>query len=1852
MVRFWSYSFRSFFWLLIFLITSESWAQQSVRFEVLGPTSGEVRLADAGLEPLILYQRTPNDVFVARTAQTQKRVLCPVSTLVDAKEDGTEVLLRAGALDSSSSSLHSLYSTGTFYRANPETGAWTLWPAFPNLNGGKSSSVRPSGYCKSGQVWGTILWSVDLAQTSSTEAWTYSGAAYSGPFLQTLPFATQNTGKPLAVNRDGTRLLLSGRGIWTATEGFQPPPTRFSTYPGKAMFSSNERWLVGSGYSSPYNEPDLSMARWDLTEPAPTFPQRLPVHKGMDVFSVVGVFDDGSAVGVLGKEGSYGIVKDQETFLWHASGRSERLLDAIRRQFGEEVLLGIESLAQVTDMSPDGRWIVGKRASLEGEEAWLMVLPAVLDMGLPARPELEVAATLDVSQSYHFAEPPRTQTGAYFEASNTGTSDLIITGATFDEPDGAAFSLKNWLTWGGFVPVTLHPGEKKTIAVVTCDAPTAAILKTNMHLQTNDIRPNVGIVSLERWPMGRPSLAFSTRVIRTQWPQDTLSKSVANRAYDVECTVGNSGGSAAQGVRLIAEGFEGADLQILSPMPFDVPYGSGLVKVFFRLTIREPGSLEGRLRLEAESPARLPVPQTLTSTCIKGSHLQRLGPLVSTPLLDQDEIMDFGIVSVGSALILPLNLKNMGPASIRVVGKFTGTDSGSFRVSTEGSWDNWPVYYPEPLHYGVIESGGIVKDLSRQPSLVFLPKRAGLIEGVYLIDDDESLEQPLRIHVRGVAVNDASPVFVEYPASRLTIGSYLSYLKDPAFQMLFRARGGPDMTARLEREGVTEKTMSPFYSQVDLNLPPGRWRMVISNAQGTAVGSDVYSCTASASISNYVVHMGQGTIFAVNVSGPGLNLQWLKDGVPLADSKRIQGTKATKLTVGAVTKADEGLYECQVTMTAPDRTQTVTLRAGTIRLLAPPQVMPLFSLRPTRALEIHNFSLAFNATPTRFSVTGLPPGLKAEAVREADGYRLTNRISIYGQIALTAASGKPRTYQVTVKGMNEAGWGAAVTVPWIVEPYADAALAGTYRGILERSSDNPTGGRIVVTVSSAGTASLITESLGKQTERGVAYVIGRGPSALPENYSPPLPGGMTDPLPYTGLFFLGNLKTEYPMQLSAALVDGMMVGSYVPQGSTYPSPWLGFRQTLASQTLLLRRQATTFSMALETQPPQGMMWRNASSPFLVPHLRPEIPNYTQAKTKGSALPDPGRRSDASTWVDGSGCLHLMGGRSYSELYDHWMWDPRTRIWTPLKGAPNIPSRLYPPMSSGMVTWATPGGGDAWCFCADLSLWCWRTSSGVWEKLHAGLLNSAAGHYGTVGIPALENRPRSRRNATTWFDLEGQLWLYGGVHTNVQGTQSWMGDLWRYSLNTGMWTWMAGAPTAVDEGADWRSDGVTEPSRSDKNPSWVDKKGRLWLYQTVSYSTQENTWCFDPGLGHWTLAHSKSLSKIMPNSGTTDEPATSNTPGYRRLALTWTGEDGRLWLFGGNNEMVSRFWHFDPEAKQWTCEGNIGAAAQKPPGIDYSFGSSAYSQHLSWAGLSGAHYWMTRDGRFFLLGMAGYSYQDFVTHSGIGGSWQFLEFAVPDLPKAPGYLSLTVQPSGLLSWAGRLPDGVAVTGSGSISLLHSTLLPDLGLNAGDWAAGFYTPMTDRFGSCLGLITLSEADASAAAQLSWNKPITYQNMNDRVFPRGFPMLPMTGNGSRFDPLLLATYLPQGSLKLESTSGSPPIELKMRLEKTNRLILDSTTSALGRLTTALVANTGLITVSSNLTHPIGKPALPLSLQGLIIPHLRTAVGNFTLPEHPILGTVPLQTTKTTEIHVGSWRTELNTVPPPIPASVRAPD
>ncbi len=276
-------------------------------------------------------------------------------------------------------------------------------------------------------------------------------------------------------------------------------------------------------------------------------------------------------------------------------------------------------------------------------------------------------------------------------------------------------------------------------------------------------------------------------------------------------------------------------------------------------------------------------------------------------------------------------------------------------------------------------------------------------------------------------------------------------------------------------------------------------------------------------------------------------------------------------------------------------------------------------------------------------------------------------------------------------------------------------------------------------------------------------------------------------------------------------------------------------------------------------------------------------------TRGAASTGnvPGARWEAVSWTDRSGNLWLFGG--------------------------------YGDESAG-------GSGylnDLWEFNPTAGTWAWDSGSST---------ANASGVYGTPSVASINSVPGARQGAVSWTDASGNLWLFGGYGYDSLGTHGYLNDLWEYNPTAGTWTWVSGSNVDFASGV-YGTQGVPStsnvPGARYDAISWTDSAGNLWLFGGYGYSSGSavlfnDLWKFNPTAGTWEWVSGSNSVFASGVYGTQGVPSTSNVPGARDNAISWTDSTGNLWLLGGygldsssHEDLLNDLWEFNPTAGTWT-----------------------------------------------------------------------------------------------------------------------------------------------------------------------------------------------------------------------------------------------------------------------------------------------------------------------------------------------
>lgn len=321
----------------------------------------------------------------------------------------------------------------------------------------------------------------------------------------------------------------------------------------------------------------------------------------------------------------------------------------------------------------------------------------------------------------------------------------------------------------------------------------------------------------------------------------------------------------------------------------------------------------------------------------------------------------------------------------------------------------------------------------------------------------------------------------------------------------------------------------------------------------------------------------------------------------------------------------------------------------------------------------------------------------------------------------------------------------------------------------------------------------------------------------------------------------------------------------------------------------------------------------------------------------------------ATWTDLNGNFWILGGQSFTNTWETalWKYDVASNTWIWIKGPANtttagvygvqgVPSPANYPGSRGYgcLCW-TDQNGDLWLLggsgaditgnVSDLNdLWRYTIATNEWTWMNGSSSVNAQASFGTFQVPTPTNSPPPRSESiVAWKDNQGDLWMYGG---------SLYDDVWRYTIATNTWTWMAGGNVQgaiPNYGIQQIASLTNTPGTRSVYANWLDQQGNLWLYGGYTNSSQlaGDIWKFDMTTYLWTWM-----------AGTSQQPDTNFTfiqqctPGGNPYSVFenrafWKDDCGRFWNYGGAGYAVSSnlLWVFDPTTLQFTWVGGSGGS---------------------------------------------------------------------------------------------------------------------------------------------------------------------------------------------------------------------------------------------------------------------------------------------------------------------------------------
>lgn len=210
---------------------------------------------------------------------------------------------------------------------------------------------------------------------------------------------------------------------------------------------------------------------------------------------------------------------------------------------------------------------------------------------------------------------------------------------------------------------------------------------------------------------------------------------------------------------------------------------------------------------------------------------------------------------------------------------------------------------------------------------------------------------------------------------------------------------------------------------------------------------------------------------------------------------------------------------------------------------------------------------------------------------------------------------------------------------------------------------------------------------------------------------------------------------------------------------------------------------------------------------------------------------------------------------YNITSNNWVWmhgpnepnrngvygTPLVSALTNVPGARSIAAQYYDDVNSKFYIFG--GLGFSQADYGNLNdLWHYDVATNEWVFHNGEFLSESFGSFGEKYVASPNNNPRSRTGASMWIDFETQkLYLFAGtrIYTDESGELFYsepMSDLWRYSIESNIWTWIGG-PKEPLIGANYNEQGIEDPT---------NYPGAIWQVTVYFDQSLKTAWVFGGG----------------------------------------------------------------------------------------------------------------------------------------------------------------------------------------------------------------------------------------------------------------------------------------------------------------------------------------------------------------------------------------------------------------------
>lgn len=412
--------------------------------------------------------------------------------------------------------------------------------------------------------------------------------------------------------------------------------------------------------------------------------------------------------------------------------------------------------------------------------------------------------------------------------------------------------------------------------------------------------------------------------------------------------------------------------------------------------------------------------------------------------------LDMGRQQVGSSLKTTLKLSNAGELDLEDLDLIL-PEASAFHLSAE--------------HLETLAAGTVV-----EIEVTFTPTAASAQTAVLAIRQGETALTQITLSAAGLAENAAQVALEVSPPQLVLAGAEVT------FQASFAALGTP-VSYAWTRDGKAVGTQAALLLPSVKLTDAGTYLAQASSPKGRVTSAPTTLTVVAPAPASARAPDGKSITLVCDVraaKGAALTYQWLRNGSPLADDSRILGSRKPTLVINQFSLSDCLAYECLVTLTSGDWSRQISAGKTAVDILYAPTVY-VDSYPVDFIGETVQFQFQTDQPATRFTVSGLPPGLSMNASGLVTGRPTKPR-------PVNPDTGKPMPYSVKVSASNAVGAGEILTFDWQVVPLMEV---GTYVGLIDRDArldgmaEHGLGSQVKFTVTSSGALSGQLQHQGK-----------------------------------------------------------------------------------------------------------------------------------------------------------------------------------------------------------------------------------------------------------------------------------------------------------------------------------------------------------------------------------------------------------------------------------------------------------------------------------------------------------------------------------------------------------------------------------------------------------------------------------------------------------------------------------------------------------------------------------------------------------------------------------------------------